>query len=829
MNKAFKFIFLLLMGFSDLVAQDIITGNSNGPSVSEEDLRSGKIVGHVVDQDTEKPLDFATISVLTKPDSTVVTGGISELDGQFEIEVPFGSYIIKVEFISYQAIFIDDVTVDKEHQIVDLGKIGISPSAQLLQEVNVIAEKSEVQFDLDKRTFNIGKDLANKGGSAEEILDNIPSVSVDIEGNVSLRGSENVQILIDGKPSGLIGLGDAGGLKSLPANMIEKVELVTNASARYDAEGTSGIINIVLKKDQKNGVNGSVDVSAGIPESYGLGVTLNVRKKVINYFLNYGLRQRTGPRRGFTFQEFYDENSPIPYTEQFHNSSRGGLSNSFRGGMDFYLTEKDVLTGAFTYRIGDDYSDALIQFYDFNTVRQLMNISERTQDETEVEDNLEYELNYERKFDREGQKFIAQFQYRNNAETESADYLETPFDANYFRTEEPILAQRSNNRESHGNILMQADYVHPYSKDKKVEMGVKATFGNIGNKYLVEELRENNWTNLVALSNNFNYQEDILAAYFIFANKIGKWSYQGGLRAEQSRVITELLETDELNDRSYGNLFPSAHLNYEIDKGNALQWSYSRRISRPRFWSLNPFFSFSNARSIRGGNPNLDPEFTDSYEMGYLKYWSTVTLGSSLYYRHTTGVIERIARVDGEGITRIQPENLSTQNAYGVEVTTSADFNKWWRLDFSANLYSETTRGQIGDLILENSAFTYNNRLNSKMKFWKDAEFQLRFDYRAPQNTTQGRRKSMSGLDIGLSKDVMNRKGTITFSMRDILNTRKWRNETFGDNFYMESEFQRQPRQTTLSFNYRINQNQRQRPDRGGDNGGGDGGDFGDF
>jgi ferric enterobactin receptor len=828
MNIAIKIVFLFFISLGSLGAQNLSDDSVKGPSADAVERGKGMIIGQIIDQETQTPLEFATISVLNKPDSAIVTGGISELDGKFAIEVAYGVYLLKIEFISYHEVYIDDVVLDDDHRLVDLGQVSISPSSQMLQEIQVVAEKSEVQFDLDKRTFNIGKDLANKGGSAEDILDNIPSVSVDVEGNVSLRGSENVRILVDGKPSGLIGLGDAAGLKSLPANMIEKVELVTNASARYDAEGTSGIINIVLKKDRKNGVNGSVDVSTGLPERYGLGVTLNVRKKVINYFLNYGLRHRTGPGSGFTNQEFYGD-VPIPYTEQVRDNTRGGLSNSFRGGMDLFLSEKDVITGAFTYRLGDDYSDALTTFYDYNINRQLIGISERTQDETEDETDLEYDINYERKFDREGQKFTAQFQYRDNSETEAADYLETPFDPAYNRTEEPSLSQRSRNTERHGYTLLQADYVYPYSKDKKIEMGVKATFGDIGNHYIVEELGQDGWKNLVNLSNDFNYEENILAGYLIFGDRMGKWSYQAGLRAEKSRVITELLQTDELNDRSYTNLFPSAHLNYEIDKGNALQWSYSRRISRPRFWFLNPFFTFSNNRNIWGGNPNLNPEFTDSYEMGYLKYWSSVTLGTSLYYRHTTGVIERIARVDGEGITRTQPENLSTENAYGVEVTTSADINKWWRIDFSANIYSEKTRGQLGDLVLASDAFTYNNRLNSKMKFWKDAEFQLRFDYRAPQNTTQGRRKAMTGVDFGLSKDLLQKKATITFNMRDLFNTRKFRNEIFGDSFFMESEFQRRPRQVSLSFNYRINQNkQRQRPDRGGDNGG-DGGDFGEF
>ncbi|MCB0666657.1 MAG: TonB-dependent receptor [Saprospiraceae bacterium] len=823
MNIAFKILFFTVFSISLLGAQ---SQPDKGPHADEPEKTKGMIIGQVIDQTTQTPLEFATISVLSKMDSSIVTGGISELDGKFGVEVEYGEYIIKLEFISYEKLFIDNVVVDKEHKLVDLGEIQISPAAEVLQEVQVIAEKSEVQFDLDKRTFNIGKDLANKGGSAEDILDNIPSVSVDVEGNVSLRGSENVQILVDGKPSGLVGLGDAAGLKSLPANMIEKVELVTNASARYDAEGTSGIINIVLKKDKKQGFNGAVDVSAGLPESYGLGLTMNVRKNWINYFLNYGIRHRTGPGKGYTLQEFYG-NVPIPFTEQFRTNNRGGLSNSFRGGMDLFISPKDVITGAFTYRIGDDYSDALTKFYDYDLSRTLIGISERSQDETEDEDDLEYDLNYERKFDKEGQKLTAQLQYRNNTETEAADFTEKPFDANYVPTGGEDLLQRSRNTESHGYTLIQADYVHPFSKDNRLEVGFKATFGRIGNDYLVEEYGDDGWRNLENLSNNFNYEEDIVAGYLIYGNKIDKWSYQVGLRAEQSHVLTELLQTNEINDRSYGNLFPSGHLNYEINKGNSLQWSYSRRISRPRFWYLNPFFTFSNNRNIWGGNPNLNPEFTDSYEMGYLKYWSAVTLGTSLYYRHTTGVIERISRVDGEGITRTQPENLSTENAFGVELTTSADINKWWRVDFSANIYSEKVRGQLGDLVLASDAFTYRNRLNSKMKFWKDAEFQLRFDYRAPQNTTQGRRKSMSGVDIGFSKDVMEKKGTITFNMRDLFNTRKWRYETFGDDFYMEGFHQRRPRQMSLSFNYRINQKkQRQRSDRG--DGGGDG-DFGEF
>ncbi len=797
---------------------------AQGPNATLENDARGRIIGKVVDGGTKTPLDFATISILTVRDSALVTGGISDADGKFEIEVEFGAYIVKLEFLSYETIYRPGIVVNPKNRKVDLGEISLFVAASDLQEIEVVAEKSEMQFGLDKRVFNVGKDLGNKGGSAEEILDNIPSVTVDVDGNVSLRGSENVRILVDGKPSGLVGVGDTDGLKSLPAGMIAQVEVVTNASARYEASGTSGIINIVLKKDRKKGVNGSIDLSAGVPKRYGAAVNFNARRNKVNWFLNYGLSNRTGPGKGYTNQEFFGSEVEFPFTEQDRVSERGGVSHSLRGGLDLFLTEKDVLTAAVLYRVGDDYSDATTIFNDFNRARELVEVSERVQDETEKETDLEYELNYERKFEKKGQKLTAQLQYQNSEETEAADYLQTTFDSDRNPLEIPILQQRSINAEGNGTLLLKADYVHPFSKDKKFEVGTRNSFRNITNDYLVEEIVDGTWDKLTNLSNNFNYEENIYAVYGLYGNKIGQWSYQVGVRAEHSDVLTELLETSEINDRSYTNLFPSGHLNYEINKGNALQISYSRRISRPRFWYLNPFFTFSNNRNIWGGNPNLDPEFTDSYEVGYLKYWDKASLGSSIYYRHTTGVIERIARVDAFGITRTIPENLSTEDSYGLEFTGSVDITEWWRLDGSLNFFYQKTFGELGDLVLEAEALSFQNRFSSKIKFWKDAEFQTRLWYRAPEATTQGKRKSMYSLDLGLSKDLMKKKATLTLSVRDLLNTRKYRHETFGEGFFMESLYQRRAGQTTLSFNYRINQKkQRQRGQRGDDRGGDEG------
>lgn len=816
----FTFLMLSHLAFS----QAGRPGDARGPGGE-----GGKAVltGTVQDESTGLPLEFATISLLSAVDTVVVTGGISEPNGKFSIEAPFGKYLVKVEFLAFESKMLPAVALSPSNKKFDLGKIALGPSAEMLAEVEVRAEKSEMQFNLDKRVFNVGKDLANRGGAADDILDNIPSVTVDSEGEVSLRGNSNVRILVDGKPSGLVGIGDSDGLKSMPANMIEKVEIITNASARYEAEGTTGIINIILKKDKAPGLNGSIDVTAGVPKNYGLSVNLNARKKKINYFLNYGFRNRTGPGLSSTDQEFFGD-IEFPFNEQVGERNRGGVSHSIRGGMDLFITDKDILTGSISYRYGDDFSNSLTTFKDFDANRTLQEISTRSQEEVEIEPNLEYDLSFEHSFDRKGQKLTAQVQYQNNSEVETADYVNQHFNAEGSASGIADEIQRSENDEMAENLLFQVDYVHPFSKDRKFEIGSRVSLRDIRNNYFLETFDDGVWSKLPRFSNDFVYNEDIYATYAIFGDKINKWSYQIGLRLEHSNVTTELRTTSELNDRSYTNLFPSGHLTYEISTGNSLQLSYSSRISRPRFWYLNPFFTFSNDRRIWGGNPNLDPEFTDSYELGYLKYFDNVTFGSSVYYRHTTGVIERItAAGEQPGTTFTRPENLAIEDAIGFELTTTADVSKSLRFDFSANLYRSITEGVFEDQVLSAEAFTMTSRFNLRYSFWEDADIQIRADYRAPSNTTQGRRLASGGVDVAFSKDFLKKKATFTLSARDIFFTRVYRYITETNDLIAESFYQRRNRSISASFSYRINQKKKRRRSGGGDyQGGGDEGGF---
>ena len=819
MKKLIVLTILCLSVVYNMSAQE--RGGRRGMRGGGEEAPKINIVGKLINSNTGLGLEYATVSVFSKQDSSIVGGGLTELDGSFNIEARPGRLYAQIDFLGYESIVIDPVPFDRDkmragERKVDLGEIRMSEGGIVLDGVEIRAEKSETQFSLDKKVFNVGKDLANQGGSAEDILDNVPSVTVDVEGEVSLRGSTGVQILVDGKPSGLASAGN--GLRSIPANMIDQVEVITNPGARYEAAGTSGIINIILKKNTGHGFNGSFDASVGHPLGYGAGANINYRKGKVNWFANYGFRFRSGPGRGTTFQESTQGDS-VFILDLSRNMDRSGLNNSIRTGIDYHFTENSTLTGYLQYRRSDEANMNTVIYNDFvQSLDNPVSITERIDDETEDESNLEYSLDYRNEIGgNRNHLFKATIQYRDDVESESSIFTETldPLDSNPFNS----LNQRSANDEVNKTWLVQLDYEKPLgAKDHKVEFGLRGSFRQINNDYLVEEENDEGiFESLEGLSNNFNYDEDVYAAYALYGNKHNAFSYQLGLRAEYSDVNTELEQTNEVNPRSYFNLFPSTHLNYEINEANAIQISYSRRIRRPRFWDLNPFFTFSDRRNFFSGNPNLDPEFSDSYEIGNIRYWGKATLSTSLFYRYTTGNIERILTLRDDGTTLRFPQNLSTQNDYGLDISMNYSAISWMRLDANANVFRSQTNGQLGDVDFSTDNLTWFGRMTSRFTFF-DSDLQVRMNYRGPRQTAQGSTKGAGSVDLGWSKDFLGKNMTITLSARDIFNTRKRISETEFDDFYSFGEFQWRQRSVNLAANYRLNQKKK----RGGQRGGGD-------
>ena len=766
---------------------------------------SPPVVKGKVSNSQGESIPYASVALYSKRDSTLKTGGATDDNGQFEIKTRPGLYFVKINFLSYEEKIIDRVKVTRYG--ADLGNISLSLSSIEIDEVEIRAEQSQMELKLDKRVFNVGRDLANTGGNAADILENVPSVTVDIEGNVSLRGSENVRILIDGKPSGLVGISSNDALRQLQGNLIEKVEVITNPSARYDAEGEVGIINIVLKKGREKGLNGSFEVTAGYPDNYRLSFNLNNRTEKTNVFASYGLNYRNTPGSGESIQEFFGDT--VFYYKRNRDHTRGGFGQNIRLGSDFFLNSHNTLTASGLYRNSNGSNEAVLTYRDFDSNDQLIQTVVRNDDEEEDQENIEFSLSHRKTFDVKGKEWSSDFKWNISNDSEHSDLLEQG------ALNSSPLQQRADNTEDQENFFVQSDFVLPFSKEGVFETGVRGTFRTIENEYRVEELlTDDSWITLSEFDNHFIYQENIYAGYLMLGNTFNSFSIQGGLRAEHSEISTELLVTGEENPRNYTNLFPSLHIAQELDSANTIQLSYSRRISRPRFRHLLPFFTFSDSRNFYSGNPNLNPEFTNSFEIGYLKYFQKGSILSSVYYRHRTDVIQRITLVDSTAFTRIFPINLGTQDAYGLEFNIGYNPEKWWKLNSNFNFYFSNTEGMYEDQDLSAEAYSWTNRTTSKWTIKRTWDAQLSLNYRGPRQTTQGEQKSIYSVDLGFSRDVLKKKGTIVLSGRDLLNTRKRRSITEGIDFYSESEFQWRARQFLISFSYRINQDKKRKRDR---------------
>jgi outer membrane receptor protein involved in Fe transport len=766
----------------------------------------GQVNGKITDAE-ENPLPGAAVSVYDN--DKLVTGTTTDFEGQFSLPLRAGSYRLEISYISFQTL-IKNITVPQSATI-DLGTIGLLASTASLQEVTVTSTASMMELKQDKRIFNVAADVSSKGSNASDILNNVPSVSVDVEGNVSLRGSENVRILIDGKPSGLVGTDPATALRLLQGSMIERIEVITNPSARYDAEGEAGIINIVLKKDQRKGINGTFEVNAGYPQDFGASAGINYRTGKFNWFANGGINYRRSPGGGFTNQEFY-----LPQVDSsFRRNStrqqiRGGSSATLRFGADYSLTPTQTLTGTFLYRPSLAHNRANIDYDEYNGNDELVSQSSRVDEETETGQTLEADLHYEKQFKGKDHKLTADFKFQDSDDREQSDITQT------FAESTRDLLQKVYNQEDEQTILFQLDYVKPFTDTRKMEVGAKATFRDIINDYGVSE--RDTMDNFVALdrfTNDFRYLENIYAGYLIYSDAYKKINYQLGLRAEYSDITTELIKEQQTNNKQYINFFPSAFFTYKINKVSDWQLNYSRRISRPWFRALLPFSSYSDNVNLWGGNPDLDPEYTDSYETGYLRYLNKGSIYAGVYYRHRTNVTERIQLSTDSGTTVRFPVNLAVQDAYGLEFNLNLKPLSWYSLNLNANLYNAITTGSYEGVDYGNTNLTTQGRLMNRFTFW-NSDLQLSLNFMGPRTTAQGRTLGIYTADLGWSKDVLKDNATITLSVRDLFNTRKRRGYTNGENFNSYGEFQWRQRQLMLTFTYRLNQKKSRQPRSGG-------------
>lgn len=774
--------------------------------------KQASIVGEVKNEIGEE-LIFVKCILYTL-DSVFVKGTETDLFGNFKLQnIKVGAYYLKFEFIGFEQknIQIENLKPNTNFRVkpVVLKKEDI----QTTEDVEITATKMLIETTIDKKIYDPSQDLSAQGGTVEDILRNVPSVEVDENGNISLRGNTNVTILVDGLPSTLT----SGNLDALPANSIERVELVTNPSAKYDPDGTAGIINIVLKKQKLRGLNGSVNLNAGTGTILNGNFNFNARNEKVNFFLSYGVRHYQGFRNSYSYWDT-DLGDTLLELNQLREGTDLNQNQNLRIGADFTLRKRQTFGFSVNgnlglrERTGDQINN---RFY--NT--SLNDYWNRLSKDPINRKSLDFTLNYQKKFkNKEGDFKLSANQSFGNTDTEGF-YEERYFNQNNNEYRDVFLQEINNNSEN--NVLTAAaDLTKYYKNKKKVELGLKY----IG-RYLYKTAYSETYDTItqsyepdVNLNNQFVYDEDIFAAYAIFGQQLKKFGYQAGLRLEQALTEPQLITTNENFENNYFSFFPSANLLYKLKEEHTLTLSYSRRINRPSARTLNPFPSFSDPLNLRVGNPDLNPEYINAYELVSQRDWKKLNLTSSLYVRHTTSQIQRIKEFYDNGTSAVTYKNLDQSYNYGLEVISVYSPFKWWKNLVSFNGYGINIQddGSTPNLV-NNQGFSWNVKLNSTFTFWQNTTtFQVSTAYVARRITAQGWVKPRRGLDLSVQRRFFNKKLTVGARVSDVFDNQGFEYQVEQGNLVQRSEFKWQTRRFYLNLSYKFGKLEMGKERRGG-------------
>ena len=782
--------------------------------------------GIISDAESSEPLPYATVSVYNR-NGDLADGGIADENGVFKLNLPPNDYLLNFEYIGFESVTID---IKPYPNNINIGTVKLISSFDSLEGVDVVGQSAEVEIRLDKRVYNVSKNNLIRGGTVSDVLENVPSVSVDIDGNIELRGNNNVRILVDGKPSGLIGLGGIDALTRLPAESIEKVEVITSPSARYQAEGTTGIINIILAKRFLKGLNGVFNLSAGRNDTYSGSANLNYRKGKFNFFTNSGYSDRTNKGRAVQDNVYTD---PLESVERYveerqFNRRRQGFNVNI--GLDYQMTEKTSLTMSYltNERDGDDSTINEQSQYQIDGVL----VTNRYEKEIDREDSNQFSVDFEHQFNKQGHKLTATLQTEKNDETETSDIN------SFFENGQPSDDSEINRTvENQERNLAQLDYVFPIDKNTQFEAGYRGTDNKRKIDFEVQIIDQNdNATVDENLSNVLDFEQEVHALYSQYGKKFNTFSFLAGLRFENTRIFVEQLDSSSpLNNKSYNDYFPTLNLGWEISPTASITLGYNRRISRPNAWTLNPFQSRSSKTSYFQGNPKLDPSYSNGIDIGYLKQFKKVTLNSSVYYRKSTDAVSRVAIVTDETVfvngietpvIRRLPINLGTEEQFGVEFNTSLRLIEGMRTNASVNFFRRIEKGDYQGISYDSNNTSWSGNLSNsyRLPFAVQSQFSVR--YRGPNESSFGKSKGFLYTDLALSKDILNDNATINFRFSDLFNTGKYDYQTITTVAVTNGIYQRREPTYTLTFTYRFRQEKNRQRGRRGSYGQGDFGEF---
>ncbi len=748
------------------------------------------VTGTVKDKASQQPIQFATVMIGDKETGEAITGSTTGEDGKFSIKTSAKDFFVEVSFIGYETLAKRDLVVKAGR--VELGVIQMSEDSRVLNEVVVRGEKSRTEFKLDKRVFNVGQDLASTGASALEVLNNVPSVNVSIEGQISLRGSAGVQILIDGKPS-VMADQQGNALGTITADMIESIEVITNPSAKYDAEGTSGILNIILKKEEKKGLNGSVTLNTGIPDNHSIGLSLNRRTEKFNLFTQLGVGTRSLPQYSESINRDLVRNTTVSSNgteyrnETFYNVILG---------TDYHINSLNVITlsGNFAYEVEKQPSQYNFSFTD--STDALVSQWRRNENTSATNPKWQYELQYEKKFeDNEKHQLLFSAIGSFFGKDQSSEFINTPvFGTNLNRD------QQTNTNFQQADNTFKLDYTDPLTDKITIETGAQYLINDVGNDFAVRNLVDGAYVTVDALTNNFKFNQKVLGVYGTGSYEGKKWGVKGGLRVENTGLSTLLVNNDETNDRNFTNLFPSAAASYKISEKVSFQAGYSRRIYRPRLWDLNPFFNIRNNFNIRVGNPNLLPEFTDSYEVTSIFNFKKSSINASIYQRGSNAVIERVSTFENN-VNTTRPMNIGTNNTTGLELNGDYSPNKWLKLTGDFNINYFVRKGEFQQQSFDFTGDQWSSQLTSKIALPADFDLEISGNFQSGYRTVQSQVSGFAFADFGVRKKLKGGKAVINLGVRDIFATRIQESVIQRPQFYLY-DYGRRGRFVTLGFSY---------------------------
>ena len=809
----------------------------------------GKINGKVIDASSGEAVEYATVALLKPTDSTLVNGTITGTNGNFTIEnIPLGKYLLRISFMGYETYYYPQVVqFTPSKASINVGKIKLKTNATTLREATIVAERSMVEYKLDKRVVNVDKNIVTGGGTATDVLENVPSVTVDNEGNVSLRGSSNVKVLIDGKPYELMGSDLSSLLEQIPATTIENVEVITNPSAKYDPEGMSGIINIKLKERSSAalGLNGVVNLNAGTPLAF-LGssyptdilpsiipttmgsVNLNYSTEKYNIFFSADAGMRSHGNMGQSEVERLRNGRTTSHESIDNYNVNRNIMGSMKVGMEYYINQQNSILFSYQIRGGKRTRKSDIISTDILDDNMFMDYIQ-TDSNNNSNINNSFSINYTKKFDEKDRllTFDATFSTRER----KGDGLQEQLYPDPIASFENYYLREAVTLNQHQSLNIKLNYVHPFEFGWQLETGYEGRMDWPDQNAEYFRTEYNDSTNTLyrfpdeISSTHFNYAQHIHAAYATMGGAIFEgFTIQGGLRLEYTDMNGKDLNHPQTAEivKQYWELYPTLHLSYDINKDQSVQLSYSRRVRRPHFWDLNPYLDVREGQQLSFGNPNLDPEFTNAIELSYNLGIKNINIFTSAYFRQTNNMMTRYGFVwDSASANHYSPwmpynfeydgywastwQNLNSGVNYGLEFIVDYQITKWWKINASINLYNSKIEGTE---LLNNESyedFLWSGKLSSYMTLPKNWTVQLSGQYRAPWLDLQTRMYASYWFDLAMKKDVLNKRGTISIRISDVFCTGGWGHETYTAQMNRISSSKRLSPYVTIGFSYKIN------------------------